>query len=76
LEQHQRHVEALERKARLKERKAELLPVPYYHAVFTLSAAISAIAHGKSRVMAPEAGEFIRRFLMYVLPRWLPWQIH
>jgi hypothetical protein len=64
------------RKAWLKERKAELLPVPYYHAVFTLSAAIGAIAHGKSREMAPEAGEFIRALSDVCAPRWLPSQIH
>ena len=37
--------------ARLAEREAELLPVPYYHVVFTLPAAISAIAfHNKAAV--------------------------
>src|SRR5271156_4379235 len=58
-------------------RQAELLPVPYFHVVFTLPPAAAEIAfqnkagvyailmrHGaKTQSMALEAGEFIRRFL-------------
>ena len=33
----------------LAERKAELLPVPYFHAVFTLPAAVAEIAYQKRR---------------------------
>ena len=56
----------------LAEREAELLPVPYYHVVFTLPAAIGAIAfHNKAAVydlLFRTAAEFIRRFLLHVLP--------
>ena len=62
----------------LEDREAELLPVPYYHVVFTLPASIGAIAfHNKAIVYdllfrtAAEtlnAAEFIRRFLLHVLP--------
>ncbi|HKN30268.1 MAG TPA: transposase zinc-binding domain-containing protein, partial [Roseiarcus sp.] len=56
----------------LAEREAELLPVPYYHVVFTLPAAIGAIAfQNKAAVydlLTLDAAEFIRRFLLHVLP--------
>jgi hypothetical protein len=65
----------------LADREAELLPVPYFHVVFTLPARVAAIAfHNKAAVYAilfrtaAEAlltiavDEFIRRFLLHVLP--------
>jgi hypothetical protein len=64
----------------LEDREAELLPVPYFHVVFTLPSAIAAIAfHNKAAVhdllfktaaetLTTIAAEFIRRFLMHVLP--------
>ena len=36
----------------LAEREAELLPVPYYHVVFTLPAAIADIPHAKGTARA------------------------
>ena len=39
-------------------RADDLLPVPYFHVVFTLPAEIAAV----------DAGEFIRRFLLHTLP--------
>jgi hypothetical protein len=73
----------------LAEREAELLPVPYFHLVFTLPAAIAnsrLIAadengvtfkwkdyrfEGRDRykTMTPAPDEFIRRFLLHVLPK-------
>src|SRR5690348_7630174 len=68
----------------LAERKAELLPVPYFHVVFSLPGRIADIAYQNKAVIydllltisGPEryklmrlaTDEFIRRFLMHVLP--------
>lgn len=43
--------QAVAAKEWLAEREAELLPVPYYHVVFTLPAAISDIAHQNKAVV-------------------------
>ena len=59
----------------LEARQAELLPVPYYHVVFTLPAPVTFRwkdyrARGRTRykTMTLEAHEFMRRFLLHVLP--------
>ena len=43
--------QAAARRAWLAEREAELLPVPYYHVVFTLPAAVGAIAFQNKAVV-------------------------
>lgn len=77
--------QAINAKDWLAAREADLLPVPYYHVVFTLPAPIAAIAYqnkgvrfkwkdyriktgNRAKVMQLPVGEFIRRFLIHMLP--------
>ena len=65
-------------------RAAELLPVPYFHVVFTLPAEVTDIAYQNKRVkdyraspgkrwrtMTLHSQEFLRRLLTHVLPKGL-----
>ena len=59
---HCNQCQGLARAAWITDRTAELLPTEYFHVVFTVPAAIGAIA------CQNKAGEFIRRVLLHVLP--------
>lgn len=52
----------------LEERSAELLPVEYYHVVFTLPHEIGPLALQNQRQIYAMLFEFIRRFLLQVVP--------
>jgi len=52
----------------LEERSAELLPVEYYHVVFTLPHEIGPLALQNQRQIYAMLFEFIRRFLLHVVP--------
>lgn len=61
----------------LADRQAELLPVPYYHVVFTLPHSLNALAQGNPRVMLTLLFESASRTLLEFgeNPRWLGGQI-
>ena len=45
------------------------MPVGYFHVVFTLPAEIADIASDQRQVMTLATDEFIRRFLLHILPK-------
>ena len=61
----------------LADRQAELLPVPYYHVVFTLPHTLNALAQGNPRVMLGLLFDSAARTLLEFgqNPRWLGGQI-
>jgi hypothetical protein len=78
--------QGLARPAWLEARHAELLPVPYFHVVFTLPGTAAEIAiqsafrrdsskcyrdRGKIKVMTLAVDEFMRRFLQHTIPNGL-----
>ena len=45
----------------LAEREADLLPVPYFHLVFTLPAALAELAYQNKVIYLPEQGDLFTR---------------